>query len=86
MAKNKINAAIILYKYGILLKENTKGNNYLVYFNGEPRIMESTHVDITCNRPISKQELFDIFDGTNNIIGIIGDFTDDKLTDKDNKK
>ena len=86
MAKNEINAAIIQYKYGILLKDNPKGNTYMVYFKGKPLIVQNTHVDITCNQPISKQQLFDMFDGTNKIIGIIGDFTDDKPTNKDNKE
>ena len=65
-----------IYGYGLLLDPEKKdeNGNFMVMFKGKPHIMPSNQIEISTMEQLSQQELFDMFEGTDHIIGIRGEF------------
>jgi len=63
------------YKYLIRLNIDSKNDGiYKVYYNGEQRLCNNPNVEILSINQLTKNEVIDIFEGTEGIIEYYGDF------------
>jgi len=69
-------AIIGIYNYGLLLNPEKKDDNgnFVVMFKGKPHIMPSNQIELATMERLTQQDIFDLFEGTDHIIGIRGDF------------